>query len=63
MDEFKPEYPGDNVNRAWVRDQMRKKGQHIDFTSVILHMSAPHIKWMFDQIVGAEWPMWKAAQD
>lgn len=57
-EEFKPEYPGDNPNRKWVRDNLRRKGASVDYGDVILRMSSAHVRWLFGQMVTANtaWP-------
>lgn len=56
MDDFKPLYPGDNPNRAWVRDAVERKGIKVDYRDVIMHASAAHIRWLFKQIIRVEFP-------
>lgn len=57
--DFKSAYPGDNPNRAWVRDAMERKGIKVDYRDVILRHSAAHVRWLFETMMreNAPWDL------
>lgn len=54
--EFRPEYPGDNENRAWVRKTMESKGFKADRRKVIMMLPKTSIDILFFNIAKREFP-------
>jgi hypothetical protein len=54
--EFRPEYPGDNENREWVRKMQEKKGLKPDHRKIIMLLPASTVNILFDVIIRREFP-------
>jgi len=56
MEDFKPEYPGDNENREWVRKKHEEKGFSLDPRTIILRLPKRSIDILFLALMKREMP-------